>query len=254
VPRARPERALRCASIAGRGACVQRASPGWPRPSPAVLLLEGGYKGVIATGWLAPFEQAWPLAACWADAPAPARPDLLLSLEAPRRRRGWDARGPGPITVASSFGGSACRPSRAPNTIENRPGPPGLVGSWLPAQSCLRPRVFRWSLADPRRPLAADQAAPRLELRPPPSTSACRRLVGGVRQPRNAPPWPRPRTRIARALGPGADPVGLEADCGGGTGRRLRRCWTITTVVTITKRLQQAMAWRVAGSDDALRT
>jgi len=209
-------------------------------PRPAVSAPEGGYK--VYRHWvLGPnSSKPGPLAAGWADArQTQDRPAAELE----RRASRGGSRGPGPITVACSFGGLGLRPSehRTLSKIAWPPGgwPRGCRPIWLEAESV---QVGRCRI--PPALWRQMQAAPRLELRPTPRRA---RAGGSWRctASQNGAAWPR------------HDPDRPAADRSGpvGPGRRLRRrtgpppCppdgWNITTVVTITKGAKsQVYGWR----------
>jgi len=232
--RARPKRPLRCASIAGALACVSRASPGWPRPSTCRFCSGRGYKGVSPRCW-PNSSNAWPLRLL-ATQPATGRPNLLLEVGAPRLRggisRAWPIHPWQPQLRRRSL-----RPTEH-RTLRKSPGRQ-LVGLVAAGPIWLEARVFQVVGAIPAASGGQNAGSNRgLELRRP-LDERVRRLVAVVTAARRRRPAShdpnRPRLDRSGPVGPG---------------RRLRpddgpppaaRCWTITTVVTITKPPTTAM-------------
>jgi len=230
-----------CALHCWRGGLrFSEASPGWPRPS--TLGSAPGRGTRCNRHWCGPIRASPGPCGLLGGRTGTARPTWL--------RGGWSAAASAWWIRAwlhhrgSSFGRLGLPPQPKHRTLRNI----ALAPSSLPRAAgpiCLRPRVFRWSLQDSPRPSAAYAGSTALEPRAP-STSACG-ARGGVRQARTAPPLAEAkRRRIARRLGPGAGPVALEADCGGGLGRRLppKMPWTITTVVRSRKPPNTGLCWR----------
>jgi len=126
-----------------RRACVQPNSLAWlPRDIGTCRVLP--WKGLQCVSPLGgcQFEASLALRLLSAPAPAQDRPGCW-SMERRGRRRGG-SRGPLAHHRGSSFRRPRLPPSRSTETLRKSPGRQARWPSWLPAQSGLRPRVFRW--------------------------------------------------------------------------------------------------------------